>query len=358
MSGSHHSNECVLRVFPRQLSLMVAPVLMAVGLVLACGADGARGQAVNPVYVDDSPAATEALLRAGELSRVGNAREAAEVLIRLLQDSADQMIGVPDEPVPTEDNDPEGGGENDPDVLDLEGLEGFVDLLPDAGDDPGASSPALYHDIRSAVHQLLRSDDALLRVYRETASPVARRLLEAGSRAEVIRSFGLTEAGFEASTLEASDLLARAEFFAAYHTLRDLDAHPDRWGEAGGARRVSAARLLAQAVRYAEGFASAEPAMPTDEAESILAPMRALRDRWFREAGLDERDVPAPIEWPSVPVDRSTMDAGGPAELAGMLPRPLASTRLPPLPADIASAMSLIGRGGQLRNKEIKKIKK
>ncbi|MGP1346673.1 MAG: outer membrane protein assembly factor BamB family protein [Phycisphaerales bacterium] len=318
----------------------------------------ARAQATNPVYVDDSPAAGDALLRAGELARVGNRREAAEVLMRLLQESAEQVVPItetaisdpiPQDIAPQQPQDPEMDPGQDPPPAPPPAQQ------PDPGfDEPlGIAGPTLHRSVRTATHELLLSDESLLSAYRAAANPIAARLLDAGNDEIVEQAFLLTPAGFDAAIGLASEHIANAEFFAACHTLAQLDRHPDRIGPTNAERRARAARILAQATRYAAGFAAAHPALPDDERDAILAPHTQLRDRWLAEAGLDPTPLIQSPEWPPMRPARSPLEPGEPAQLAGMLPRPLATVRLSEATPDLANVMSFTPQSDPRANTQI-----
>lgn len=196
----------------RRTGLFRAAVRASIAAATLLLPAAALAQQSNPVYLDDSPAAAEALQRAGELSRSGNLPEAARVLQRVLEDDADRAMASP------------------------------------TGRD-------LFVTVRARLHDALLADPALLARYREAEEPAARRLLDAGETESVERSRFLTTAGFEATLRLAERRMERAQFWSAWRTLAQLESHPD-W--ARGA--PDAARLALRLSAYIDEPAVAETA--------------------------------------------------------------------------------------------------
>ncbi len=215
----------------------------------------------NPVYVDDSPAAAESLAGVPGQLAMGNLDAAVRVLQRLLEEEGDRA------------------------ALSL-------------GDDPD-----LFISVRSRVNDTLMKTPALLTRYREAQGPLADRMLEEGSDEVVERTRLLTRSGFEAALRVAQRELEAARFESALLTLRQLESHPDRTGDAGR----DAAELLQAVARYVDR------GDVWDRAE-----------RWAKQSGAPT-GLRGAETWPEATLRRGTspLDSQAPVSLVGMLPRPL-----------------------------------
>ncbi|MFG0258333.1 MAG: PQQ-binding-like beta-propeller repeat protein [Phycisphaerales bacterium JB043] len=239
-------------------------------LVIACAQAAvhtalvARAQGTSPVYVNDSPAASESLSRVDDLVRAGNLREAASVLQAHLNDDANRLV-------------------------------------------PSASSPALYVSVRTAIHEKLLGNDRLLEAYREEYEADARRLLESNRDSDVEQSYLLTTSGFEATLRVAQRAMERARFHGARLILEQLDRHPDRDGVGGR----DAAMLASLLLEY------------MDDAPSF----ERLCHRWRREASLEAIDRMV-MDTPPLARGRSPLDSFEDVELSSLVSTPLRSKAL------------------------------
>lgn len=232
----------------------------------------AMAQFSSPVYMDDSPPATEAMSRASELAAVGNLTEASLVLQRTLDQFALSVVA-----------------------------------------DDASGDPELFISVRARIHDLLLRNRQWLDRYRDTEGPTARRMLQAGEAERVESTRLLTTAGFEAALIVAQEHAESAHFDAAWRTLVQLDRHPDRSGDSA----ADAARLLTIIAGFIEG---------TDP--WTAAHVWTIADRWSADAGLPH---PAPREAAPRPAIAATTDPftpAGPTGLTGLLPRPLASASI------------------------------
>ncbi|TVQ64385.1 MAG: hypothetical protein EA379_01635 [Phycisphaerales bacterium] len=233
--------------------------------MVASGAPPVAAQSANPVYVDDSPGASEAVSRARELAASGNESEAVRVLQRLLDEDGLRVIATP----------------------------GDADI---------------YISVRERVQNLLRESPSLLIRYREQEHNAAARALERGNAEGVERTRLLTTPGFEAALRVAQRRLERGKFWSAFHTLEQLDRHPDRTGE----RAHDAAAMLGLVVRY------------LDDADAV-----SLALRWQRDADGDApAHPPEPVTPPHIDEGLNPFDLLRPISLEGMLARPLWSETL------------------------------
>jgi outer membrane protein assembly factor BamB len=182
-------------------------VVVATGVAVGVPAAGAAGQfgimgdRDNPVFVNDSTAAAEALSRVADNLASGNVEQAVRLLQRLLDD--------------------------DP----------FA-LVPSAGD------ASLFVPVRERVHAVLLRDRGLLERYRAVQGVVAGDALAKGEHAAVERARLLTPAGMAAGLRVAAEHLEAARFHAALRTLEQLCDHPDRAGEEAARARQVAGLLL------------------------------------------------------------------------------------------------------------------
>lgn len=270
------------------LRLITRPLALAALLAVAVGTTStltptvfAQGQGQSPIYVDDSPAASEALQRAGELAGVGNLAEAAGVLQKVLDEFGDTVIA-----------------------------------------DPSASDPDVFIPVRRRVHEILLSNPPLLERYRALNIEQARRSLDAGQEEAVERQRLLTPSGFDAALLLAQDHFEFARFDAALIALEQLEHHPDRKDD----RARQAAEMLTRLARYAH--------------EGVDSTLWAWSDRWRNEAGLAANPDHSPAPRPATPVARDPFSGAQSISLDGMLPRPLASDTIGE-PNDAIAAMSV-----------------
>ncbi len=243
------------------------PVCLAVLVFVAA----ARGQLVNPVYVDDSPVARETLFRVDEFEAAGNEGEAVRELQRLLDDQPDRLVPQP--------------GQNN-----------------------------LFVSVRQRVQAKLLSSPKLLERYRAAETARAQRELDSGTPEKVERSRLLTRPGFEAALRVAQAQLEAAEFEAARTTLEQLAGHPDRKGPDGRSLSQDAAKLMLIIARYADHpdvWRSAE--------------------QWAKDSGLAKPDHAAVPQPPSLRLTRSDFISSSPALDHEDVPtRPLWSSPIDP----------------------------
>jgi len=250
------------RQSPNTTRLLTLCLLAVAALALTAPASA---QIRNPVYVDDSPAAAEALERAVDLAESGNLDEAATVLQSILNADAARVIET----------------------------EGDTDL---------------FTTTRQRVHATLIARPDLLERYRRGQAGEAERLLEAGEDERVERTRLLTDAGFEAALRVAQRRLERGRFHAALRTLRQLESHPTRLRRAADAAEV--ALLVAS-------YVDLEPAwemVSRWRREAGLDPL-APNDR-------------APASTPPMRTGQSALDVGPPIDLAEMVSKPFWSEAL------------------------------
>ncbi len=252
---------------------MFVPVLL--GLLAGTPAHAQpAGLPENPVFVNESIAAGEALSRARENLAVGNVDQAVRLLQRVLDDD-------------TGPGSPLGGSTG-----------GLVQSPVD---------PALYIAARDAAHALILSDPGLLERYRAAQARQAADDLAAGRVRAVEHARFLTPAGLEATLLVAGEHAEHARFWSAWHTLLPARDHPDARGDTPLARR--AARLAGTLARYLDSPAAA-----------------ALVREWVAAAGGGaDIEAPVPVSPPATPGVRTPLGAQGPADITALVSRPVAS---------------------------------
>ncbi|MFG0329112.1 MAG: PQQ-binding-like beta-propeller repeat protein [Phycisphaerales bacterium] len=156
-----------------------------------------------PVYTDDSPEAWQLFSQADDQRRTGNLPEAVRLYQRLLDAFPRRLIRSED-----------------------------------------AAGQRAFVNVRSRVHEALRSDESLLDRYREMQDDEAARRLEIGDAERVVMSRFLTAPGLAAGVQVAEARLRRAQFDGAALVLRELrnhsliEAHPEL------ARRAAALALM------------------------------------------------------------------------------------------------------------------
>ena len=159
------------------------------------------GAQLNPVYVDDSPTATDTLVRVQELLGAKNVDEAVRVLQVLLDEQGDHVIA-------------------------------------------SAADPDVFVGVRARVNALIVSSPELLAGYRRLIGPRAEGEIAWGRFADVERSMLLTASGFESALRVAQGMIEDARFEAARQILDQLLEHPDNTGD-GAARLARLYSLLA-----------------------------------------------------------------------------------------------------------------
>lgn len=230
-----------------KMRISILVILTAIGLA----SSDSRGQQANPVYVDDSPAALDTFVRAGELVASGNETEAVRALQKLLDEEPDRLA-------------------------------------------PMASDSSLYLSVRQRVHALLLSDPALLEKYRAIEGPRADELVASGEHVFVERTRQLTFAGFEATLRTAQVHLEAAQFEAARLTLEQLDNHPDMASAENQDGAQAAVELLGMVARYLDRSSVWEQAERWAKEAGMAAPLRQAVTRPV-QAGLRSTDALSPI---------------------------------------------------------------
>ncbi|MEM1330443.1 MAG: PQQ-binding-like beta-propeller repeat protein [Planctomycetota bacterium] len=168
----------------------------AMAALLGCLTLGARGQTINPVYVDDSPRAVETLATLDGFIASGNLPEASRALQLLLDEAGWSLV-------------------------------------------PSLEDEDLHRPVRSRVNEILLSNAELLSVYREVEGPAAALLLDANEHEKAERTRLLTRAGLTAALRSAQRHAERGRAHAALRTLGELAAHPDIREEPGAVRVAS-----------------------------------------------------------------------------------------------------------------------
>ncbi len=250
-----------------QTALANATRATVIALALTVAAPAALAQQNNPVYVDDSLAAAEAIVRAVELSSSGNHAEASRVLQRVLDEDAEKLLAA-------------------------------------------ETDPNLFHTVRSRVHEILLARPALLEEYRAVETVEAARLLarkDAQSLEQVERTRLLTTPGIDAALRVAQRRIERAQFWSALRLIEPLAQHPDLSGA-----RLERALTLAQT---AAEYLNADPA--------ALAVAQAIADSPRSTVELEPveaRPLPHLVE------SRSPFDTASEIPFESMLSKPLWST--------------------------------
>lgn len=164
----------------------------------------------NPVYIADSPIATDALQRVSELIAQDNLDEAVRLCDEIIRNHGDRLI------------------QTDP-------------------DDPDA----IYVPVRNRVHAFVLEHPQLLETYRRQITPKASVWLEQRTQWQrAAREAWLTEPGMVASLRNAQTLIESGRFHSGNALLEQLRTHPD----AG-----THAERLAQLRGLADRFMGATP---------------------------------------------------------------------------------------------------
>ncbi len=247
---------------------IAAPILATViASVLACARPGVAQifNQVSAVYPDDSIVARETLIRARELGEGGSEGEAVRVLQAVLDRESEKVLEA------------------------------------QAGSD-------LFIPVRRHVHDLLLSMPGLLAKYRLSEEAPAAALLARNQHEEVERTRLLTRSGLTAALRVAQRHMESARFDAAWLTLRQIDAHPDRQGESNGG--LECARLAMSLARFSTHSENKELAL-----------------RWAREAKLATREEPVAV-LPGDEPPRSPLEPGSSIRVQDIPKEPLQSVEL------------------------------
>lgn len=225
----------------------------------------------NPVYVDDSPQASDTFVRLRDHLASGNLEQGAAVVQALLLNQADRVVA----------------SEADPEV--------FV-------------------SVRSRAHAALLASPGLLARYRQSYQARAERLAEQGGFDELERGYLLTGPGLDAALRLAQRRLEAAAFEAARLTLEQLEKHPDRTGERG----TQAAAIARQIARY----------LPREDVADWAA-------RWTREAGAAGGDGKAEAwPAGALAGGRTPLDPGPAPTPEGLVTKPLWTVTVNPSAAE------------------------
>lgn len=243
---------------------------IAPGPILAQQLEGRATE--NPIYIADSPIATESMLRLPELIAQQNLDEAVRLVDEVITTLGDRLIL---------------GRDNDPDRIHI--------------------------PVRQRLHRFVRTQPQLLEAYRRRFSPAAAVWLEQGDWRRVARDAWLTEPGFIATLHHAQTLIEGAHFFAGVDLLSELENHPD--AEALAPKAAAMAHLGARYIDQPNAWALAD-----------RWAQRARRDQPGRDAiaapPSDPRDTARSLVWDDQPTP--------PVSLTGIVPGPLAQAALTP----------------------------
>lgn len=173
-----------------QYTSFTRPLLaLCVGLSFGFGSSLSLAQQLqtesieNPIYIADSPIASESLQRLTELLAQNNFNEAARVIDHIITEFGNRLISV---------------GNSD------------------------VSIP-----VRDHAHAYLLDHPRLLQTYRTNITPIAQTWLDQGNWHKAWNDAWLTAPGFIASLHHAQTLIENAHFQAGARMLQSLEAHPD-----------------------------------------------------------------------------------------------------------------------------------
>ncbi len=218
----------------------------------------------SPVFVNDDPAATEALGRLGDHLRSGNLDQSVRAVSELLKNQRDSLVPI----------------------------------INDAGN----VDTTLHVAVRDRVMAIMLdpASRAGLDAYRLSESADAQALLATGNFAEVEARYLLTPAGLEAALCVAQQRFEAAHFAAAWRTLNQLERHPD---------------LIGEPARRAAALASSIARVWNDPRASDLA------SRWHAAPVAAALTPPAAVLQPP----RSGLTPGPAVDLTELVAKPIAS---------------------------------
>jgi outer membrane protein assembly factor BamB len=151
----------------------------------------------NAVFVDESPAASDAIARAAEHVAAGNPEQAVRTLQKVLDERANEFV-------------------------------------------VSASDANLFEPVRERVHAMLLANPRLMSKYREMMGASALQMLDAGKFEELERTRLMTPQGLTGSLRLARRRVLDGEFDGAAITVLQLADHPDRAAEAKNVAEAAA----------------------------------------------------------------------------------------------------------------------
>lgn len=137
----------------------------------------------NPIYISDSPIASDSLLRLPELLAQKNFDEASRLANQIITDLGDRLIE--------------------------------------------SEIPGVYIPVRIRVQQFVLEHPKLLATYRTRTAPVAQVWLDNNDWQRAAHDAWLTEPGLIANLRLAQTLIESAHFQAGHRILTELKSHPD-----------------------------------------------------------------------------------------------------------------------------------
>jgi len=180
---------------PKQHKVTPARILLIAGLLASCTCSALSMQArqfqpasnENPIYIADSPIASDSLQRASELLAQDNLDEAVRLCDEIIRVHGDRLM-----------------------------------LIDEANPD------RIHIPVRTRVHDFLRKNPELLGVYRRQLTPRARVWLDQDqSWMRAANEAWLTEPGLIASLRHAQTLIEAGRFHAGIAMLEQQIEHPD-----------------------------------------------------------------------------------------------------------------------------------
>lgn len=231
-----------------------ALILAIIGL--CCPLAAGQTVAPTPVFIDDSPEASQWFDQAHDQVRIGNTAEALRLYQRLLDQFPYRLLRAADQEY------------------------AFV-------------------SVRQGVQEVLLGQPDLLAAYVEVNEPVAHRLLEEGRADEVFISRFLTPAGLTAALDVAESMMVRARFDFAADVLTECRQHPRLAGEARS--RWGMLSVLTGVYGGRPGLVSQAIEAIADRPES-----KRLRELAERISGTFEQPPPSDAE-SSAALDRATL---------------------------------------------------
>ena len=250
----------------------IIPILILLAIATAPTSAQRLGEnsTQNPIYIADSPIASESLIRLSELLAQDNLDEASRLVDMLITDLGNRLI-----------------------ESDMKGT---------------------YIPVRQRIHDVVRSSPVLLETYRTRHTPPAKSWLDSGDWQRTYTNAWLTPPGFVASLRYTQTLLESAHFYAALRVIDQLQTHPD-------AQRLasSAAKIANQVAQY----------INTPHAWTIADQWSARANLPLSERAVAKN----PQANQSHPVSSMPWNANHPTDsvsLDGIVPGPLSQTLLTP----------------------------
>ncbi len=257
-------------------------------LTLAAGSTLTHAQRLeptnnNPVYLADSPIASDSLIRINELLAMNNLDEAVRLCDQVIREHGHRLM--------RQNN---------------------------------TGSDSVHIPVRARVHQELLRHPRLLEAYRRQITPKARVWLQSDTDwPQAAQWAWLTEPGLIASLRRAQLLIEAGQFQAGLALLKQLEAHPDADQHAQRALRLAQLARRFVTSEHATLIAQRWAQRTSEHANQPLPGVEPLQQQRAEDEQTNEQTRASSLIWRNQP--------SKPVRLDGVVPGVLARAQLTPI---------------------------